>query len=429
MVAKQHILQCEYNDLLSHTHTNLQEEIVRKKNSALQVMDFELSPTNESDFQSFFKDLNISERETDNKNETNDNVNDFSQIDPPVLVVAIFLLIFVMILKAFFIVYEKFEMDPMKRGFTNQMLTSQFVWSIILSMVLIIRFTLTLFSVGLKPGSLAVGLDWLITTLSIAISLNMLEATVFEYWCKLILKRVPEHDVDFIASGLMIVNFVLSFYLGILHIVGKHAEEQPLKIPGTILVILLMICLITVIHKTVNWFKTPKSFLPNLQFLIQAQENAITQEQRKGNEPSVSFVAPKNPEEEGSVSIVDQENERISSPKIQPAEVPQILSADAQILPTASTSQGCLPPFVKLNNQRFNPDLLTNQLINKSVVFASILLMLIIFFKLSSEDGFTSFRKNYLGLICYILLCFYHPFFLIAFNTKIRNFIFGHFKN
>ena len=301
---------------------------------------------------------------------------------------------------------------------------------------------------------------------------------------QLILKRVPEHDVDFIASGLMIVNFVLSFYLGSLHIVGKHAEEQPLRIPRTILVVLLIVCLITVIHKTVNWCKTPKSFLPNLQFLKQAQENAISQEQPKGNEPSVSFVAPKNageegsvsiitpgpkiqplsssayiekspkencqsvptqeqrkgnepfvifvapknPEEEGNASIVDQENERISSPKIQPAEVPQILSANAQNLPTASTSQGCLPPFVKLNNQRFNPDLLTNQLINKSVVFASILLMLILFFKLSSEDGFTSFRKNYLGLICYIILCFYHPFFLIAFNNKIRNFILGHFK-
>ena len=72
-----------------------------------------------------------------------------------------------------------------------------------------------------------------------------------EYWRKSILKRVPEHDVDFIASGLMIVNFVLSFYLGSLHIVGKHAEEQPLKIPRTILVILLIVCLITVIHKIV----------------------------------------------------------------------------------------------------------------------------------------------------------------------------------
>ena len=62
-------------------------------------------------------------------------VNDYSQIKPVALAIGILLLTFAMVLKSFFIVYEKFEMDPMKRGFTNQMITNQFVWSLLLAFV------------------------------------------------------------------------------------------------------------------------------------------------------------------------------------------------------------------------------------------------------------------------------------------------------
>ena len=94
---------------------------------------------------SLFKIINASE--VSNHQEFLDN---FSQIQPEVLVIGIIILIVGMVLKLVFIRYERFEMDSMKRGLTNQMTTNQFIWAILLSLILIIRCTCTLLSVNVS---------------------------------------------------------------------------------------------------------------------------------------------------------------------------------------------------------------------------------------------------------------------------------------
>ena len=410
-------------------------------------------------------------------------VNDYSQIKPVALAIGILLLTFAMVLKSFFIVYEKFEMDPMKRGFTNQMITNQFVWSLLLAFVLITNFILTLLSIDL-PSCLSVILHWLITTCDIAIALIMFEATLFEYWSRLIIKRVPGYNIDFIAYGLMILNVVLSFYFGVLQLVAKSAPDPVLRIFRLIFIMLMILCVTFVVHKIIDRCKTRRLTVPyHLEPLEHAQSIRTTKINQKPNcrhvrrnkgepkavfldriknnqefvqnekkdevvlspdnmnvinpkgqqqssrqkkaEPFVIYVTSVNDDEEeddGSVTICDVNQDRHYDPLegtsktihrlLKTKNSPQILQDQLEV-----SYQGCL------NNQRFNPDLLTDRLLNISLIGASTIFMLFAVFKISSEDSIVSFRKKYTGFIVNVAICFYHPFLLFIFNQKLRTFV------
>ena len=216
---------------------NLMEEIMAK--SEWVKVKFYLD--NGEGIDVFLEGLNLTDSSETYQNDTLlSRINDYRQVNPVVLVIGIFVLVSVMVLKSFFIIYERFEMDSMKRGFTNQMITNQFIWSWFLALILIIRFTLTLVSSD-TLRSVAIGLAWLQQTCLIAICLSTLEATLFEYWSRLIIKRVPENDHDFIATGLCISNIVLSFYLATMQTIGLSAPIILLKIIRALIVLLCVL--------------------------------------------------------------------------------------------------------------------------------------------------------------------------------------------
>ena len=74
------------------------------------------------DIESF---LNISDESGENSSLPNNtfllrNVRQYYDFEPPILIVSLLPFSISIVLQAFAINYEKTEMDPMKRGFTNQ---------------------------------------------------------------------------------------------------------------------------------------------------------------------------------------------------------------------------------------------------------------------------------------------------------------------
>ena len=190
-------------------------------NDGLAFIEFWISP-NQTDYEVF-------DQPQVEQNDTiwREKVDDFGEVEPAILCLAIVLLILAMVLQAFSILYERFEMDSMKRGFTDQMITARFAWGMFMSVILILRFILTLLPIDL-PYFLAVGLQFLKTTGIIGICLTIIEVTAFEYLTYLILKRVPEYDHDFLATGFQIVNIIVGLYFGALQTFGKFAAEEKL---------------------------------------------------------------------------------------------------------------------------------------------------------------------------------------------------------
>ena len=175
---------------------------------------------NETDFDDFSM---LEETQNDTAWLEHDDVDDFREVEPAILFLGILLLILAMVLQVFSILYERFEMDSMKRGFTNQMITTHFAWALLMSIILVLRFSLTLLPFQL-PAFIALGLQFLKTVVTLGICLTIIEATIFEYWSHLILKRVPEYDHDFLATGCQVANIVLAFYFGGLQTYGKSKK-------------------------------------------------------------------------------------------------------------------------------------------------------------------------------------------------------------
>ena len=65
--------------------------------------------------------------------------------------------------------------------------------------------------------------------LIIALQLAVIELLVFGYYCKRVLKRIPEYDIDFLVFWLEIVNTFLGVYLGSLQTFGK-LNKNPCQI-------------------------------------------------------------------------------------------------------------------------------------------------------------------------------------------------------
>ena len=161
--------------------------------------------------------------------------------------------------------------------------------------------------------------------------------------------------------------------------------------------------------------------------------------QRKKGEPVVIYVTPAKNEEvtesnqdydplEGTCKIVDQQ-ENNPSTKL---EIPDSLFLSPMSLIDSNASSQInsnlsIPSGWKLNNQRFNPNLLAGKVLNISVLLAIVLIILVIFLYKPSVNV-ASIRINYSGFFGNIILCSFHPFILFICNKKLRNFILNHFR-
>ena len=154
-----------------------------------------------------------------------DSVENFYGAPPSLLVIGIIFHIFGMIMQVFTVIYERFEMDPMKRSLTNQMISTHMIWATCLSIFTILRSTFRLFSVSL-PFLLMAAIEYLMTTYTIAVTLIYLEVGFFEYLSKVVFGRIPEYDHDFLATCLQVVTFVVSVFLAGLQTFGKLSVSE-----------------------------------------------------------------------------------------------------------------------------------------------------------------------------------------------------------
>ena len=107
------------------------------------------------------------------------------------------------------------------------MISGQFLWSMILSLVMIVRIITTLLTERTIPF-FAYTLDYLKNVGLVGALLCIIEYTAFEHWVKLIRKRVPENDHDFLAGWLQIVNVVLSMYFAYIQRYDTWSTDVPI---------------------------------------------------------------------------------------------------------------------------------------------------------------------------------------------------------
>ena len=184
------------------------------------------------------------------------------------------------------------------------------------------------------------------------------------------MKRTPNYDHDFLATGFQAAIFGLAFYLGALQtfsfISVKEFEEQPLLIVSSLIFVLFIILSTFGLHKLFSWRQT---------FKIRPNTVAVV---------SVKAWTP-TPRPSNSV----------------------VLQVDN--LPALN---------VQLNTERFNPDVSTNHVNNlMSALGSSIVFVLLLTY--TRKEDVTGFH----GYIYNLWSCFAIPFIFCTVSPKLRGFI------
>ena len=280
------------------------------------------------------------------------------------------------------VIYERNELDPMKRSLTSQvseylskqyhqydhnicftqMISTHMMWASNLSMITILRSLLHLVTTNL-PLPILIFIEYLMVTYTIALTLVYITTNFFEYWSQFILRRIPNYDHDFLATGLQVTIFGLAFYLGALQTFGllsvTEFEEKPLLIPSGLAFVVCVQAVIFAFHKLIKYYQT--------------------------------FQIPVAPQ------------------AWQPMPTPnQSVILQIQNLP---------PNNVPLNTDRFNPSVHTNHTDNLLMAIG-FSICLVILVALSHED-FTGFH----GYLYNLWSCFAIPFIFCSLSPKLRGFI------
>ena len=285
----------------------------------------------------------------------------YSEIPRGYFAVMIFLMMLGVAMQSFVIVYERFNMDPMKRGLVNQLCTTYMAFAMCQSVVCIFRDILRLVVPQPIPTFIYqtlgfVGwLNWS-TTFGYVITLNQI--IFFTYWSKMWLKRVPDYNHDFLAGWLSVANTVVAFYLGGLQAYNilefaKDEENLPkIRIALILAILALFQALIYAIHKFIEYCQ---------------------------KQTAANSILPLN-------TVATQE------------ALPQ---------PTPHMA-------LMLNTIKYNPDV-----VNWKVAFATIFMLPLLFF------GYFVMQLKFapFHLLLHSVFCFYVPLLFCTFNAKLRNFI------
>ena len=152
---------------------------------------------------------------------------DYTNVPPEDLWFGIIFLLLGIVFQSFAIIYERFNMDPMKRGLINQMTSNYMLWAMFQSIVTIIRWIIDFLKAAKKlPIWSMKGLAFIRWTSVIGALLAMLEVMSINYHSKMWLKRVPSYDHDFSSFWLQLCNAFVAFYYGALQTYSRLAWEE-----------------------------------------------------------------------------------------------------------------------------------------------------------------------------------------------------------
>ena len=120
-------------------------------------------------------------------------------------------------MQSFAIAYERFHMDPMKRGLINQLITTFMAFLMCYSISRIIRFALEWLAPQPMPNflfNISTLVGWLVWSGAFGCIITVNEVLIVTYWSKMWLKRVPNYNHDFLATWLNASNVSVALYLG-----------------------------------------------------------------------------------------------------------------------------------------------------------------------------------------------------------------------
>ena len=276
-------------------------------------------------------------------------------------------------MQSFAIAYERFHMDPMKRGLVNQLSTTYMAFSMCYSITRIIRY----FIEWLAPKPLhhfifnsfrLVG--WFAWSGSFGCLITVNEVIFFTYWSKLWLKRVPNYNHDFLAAWLNAANVFMAFYLGGIQAYNsiewaKDEENVPrLRIFLCLSIIMVLQVHVYIVHYMIDWLKT-----------------------------------------RNRTSIVPMVHEQVFSIPIQEEPV--------------------VPLSQLLNTMKYNPDLLNWKVALGVITIVPPLFYCYFIFKLK----YAEMKYPPIHFILVIVQCFYVPLIFCSLNPKLRSFILHHFTS
>ena len=154
-----------------------------------------------------------------------DGIQDYMYIPAWMIVFALLLLPIGIIMQFLIVIYERFEMDSMKRHLYNQLISSMLIWTTCMSLVSIIRFILTLLN-ATHPAWLMIMVDYFRRACIFATFLIPVESMIFYYYTELILQRTPNWDHDFLSIWLHVSNMAVSLFLcGIQTVLHLHGIQ------------------------------------------------------------------------------------------------------------------------------------------------------------------------------------------------------------
>ena len=177
--------------------------------SSVQAVIYDLSISNDTVNMNDTVDINDTAID---QNFVLDGIQDFRYIPTLMVISALLLLPFGILMQLLIVIYERFEMDSMKRHLYNQLMSSVLLWTTCLSLVSIMRFILTLLD-AFQPLWLMIALDYLRRACILAAFLIPGESLIFYYYSELILQRTPNWDHDFLSIWLHLSNVAASLFL------------------------------------------------------------------------------------------------------------------------------------------------------------------------------------------------------------------------
>ena len=237
-------------------------------------------------------------------------------------------------------------------------------------------------------------------TYTIAITLIYIVTSFFEYLSRMVLKRIPTYDHDFLATGLQVVIFALAFYLCTLQTFGffsvAELEDQPLLIPSSLGLVVSVECVIFGIHKLFICCKTLKI---NRQI---GQPPPAT----KGHQRSAKKLRP-------AKKFKPLKTLRTAK-KLKAAKR---LRTGSTLNPVVLQVQDLPLPRSKFNTNSFNPSVHTDHTNSLFVAIGfSWFVFLIAFAKVEDITGFHGYIYN-------LWSCFVLPLIFCTVSPKLRRFI------
>ena len=216
---------------------------------------------------------------------------DYNKLPGEFFAINILFMIFGILMQSFAIAYERFHMDPMKRGLVNQLITTYMAFLICRSISRIFAFVLQWFGPQPLPNFIFNSFKlwgWLAWSSGFGCLITANEILFFTYWSKMWLKRMPNYNHDFLATWLNVSNVFVAFYLGgfqAYNLIERAQNEENvprIRISLYPTVMLGLGVLVYLVHNLIQCIKSrnANSILPMVHeqvFSIQIQEEPLPQ--------------------------------------------------------------------------------------------------------------------------------------------------------